>query len=246
MLPQPPVSPNLLSLANQDLGRSMQNYRLSLRPVSVSLRDTLAQAEGGSAVLLYESERDGFVVGKCDCGRLIEVPLDKTEPNTHGYFLGSPIACACGARHVSLRLPNELLEERKMSEQEKRLRAEARQLAAAGKAQVERVMVLSLPYATGYEITQHFDVVTAEVVLGTGFMSEWDAAFADFFGDRSALMEEKLNAAKQAAMWKMKERALLLDADAVLAVDVDYHTLAGNLLMVVVTGTPVRLQAKQG
>ncbi len=118
---------------------------------------------------------------------------------------------------MSLRLPDELLEERKLSEEEKRRRAEARQLAAASKAQVGRVMVLSLPCATGYEITQHFDVVTAEVVLGTGFMSEWDAAFADFFGDRSALMEEKLNAAKQAAMWKMKERDLLLDADALLS-----------------------------
>lgn len=194
-------------------------------------------------MLQYDAEREGVVVGRCDCGRLHDIPLEKTEPNQHGYFLSSLIVCTCGARHVSLRLPDEMLEERGLSEEERQRRVEAQRLESITRAELERIMVLSLPAAPGYEVSEHFDVITAEVVLGTGFFSEWDAAAADFFGERSSVMEEKLEAAKRAAMWKLKRRARLLDADAVLGVDVDYHTLAGNLLMVVITGTPVRLRA---
>lgn len=193
-------------------------------------------------MLQYENSCSYSLTGKCDCGRLIVVPLEKAEENTHGYFLNPAITCQCGAKHVTMRLPDEMLEERSISEEERQRREEARMLSEAGKAELDAVKVLTMPAVSGYEVTKQYDVITAEVVLGTGFMSEWDATFADFFGDRSSRMEEKLTKAKQAALLKLKTRALMLGANAVLSVDVDYHSLNYNLLMVVVSGTPVRLR----
>lgn len=194
-------------------------------------------------MLQYDSTKPGIVVGRCDCGRLVEIPLAGAEPNKLGYFLNPPVICPCGAKHATMRLPDELLVDRNLTEKQIRQREEARRLEAVTKEDLARIMVLSVPAASGYEVCKHFDIVAAEVVLGTGFLSEWNAAFADFFGIQSSLMEEKLDAAKQAAIHKLRSKALLLGANAVLSVDVDYHSLTSNLLMVVATGTPVTLQS---
>lgn len=82
-------------------------------------------------MLQYQGTKPDCVVGRCDCGRLIDVPLKNTEENTHGYRLRPMLVCSCGARHVTMRLPDELLAERGLGEEEKRQREEARQLEAA-------------------------------------------------------------------------------------------------------------------
>jgi len=107
--------------------------------------------------------------------------------------------------------------------------------------QSKSVLLVSLPVAQGYKVLQHFDLISCEIVLGTGFLSEWNAAVADFWGTRSDRFEGKLAQAKALAMQELKIKAVEVGANAIIGADIDYHSVSANLLMVVVTGTPVVL-----
>lgn len=91
-------------------------------------------------------------------------------------------------------------------------------------------------------IVEYIDVISAEVVLGTGLFSEIAAEFADFFGERSRGFQKKLRTAKDAAMGELRRHAAELGADAVVGVDIDYAVFALNLLMVTANGTAVRFE----
>lgn len=60
----------------------------------------------------------------------------------------------------------------------------------------------------GYEIVSYLGIVAGEVVLGTGFLSEFTSSFADFFGVQSGIFEEKLETARHAAMDKLIKNQL--------------------------------------
>ena len=78
--------------------------------------------------------------------------------------------------------------------------------------------------------------------MGTGFLSEFTASFADFFGAQSNAFADKLETAKKAAMEKMILKADALGANAIIGVDFDYITFHGNMIGVVANGTSVLIE----
>ena len=105
----------------------------------------------------------------------------------------------------------------------------------------------SLLVTTGFEIQdrpigEYLGVMTSEVVMGTGFLTEYLGSWADFFGTTSDAFESKLERAKNAAMNKLRAKAAQVDADAIIGIDIDYMTIAQNMLMVVASGTAVKLR----
>ncbi len=113
------------------------------------------------------------------------------------------------------------------------------------RAELERrkasVIVTSTLSVEGRPILQYLDVLTAEVVLGTGFLSELDAGIADFFGTRAEGFQNKLQGLRQAALHELRNRAFQTGADAIVGVDFDYMTLGSNMLVIVANGTAVKL-----
>jgi uncharacterized protein YbjQ (UPF0145 family) len=109
-----------------------------------------------------------------------------------------------------------------------------------------QILVISTPSVEGRKVARYLGLVSAEVVLGTGFLSELGAGLADLLGARADEFQGKLKQAKDAAMRELKLRALELEADAILGVDLDYSVLGHNMLMVVANGTAVRLAPPQG
>lgn len=104
----------------------------------------------------------------------------------------------------------------------------------------------SLILTTGFEVQgrplgEYLGIVASEVVMGTGPIVEFMGGFADLFGRRSGAFEGKLEQAREACLDKLKGKAALVGADAVIAVDIDYMNVASNMLMVVATGTAVTL-----
>lgn len=93
----------------------------------------------------------------------------------------------------------------------------------------------------GYRIMEYCGVLCAEVVLGTGFFSEWSAGVADLFGERSNAFESKLEEARRAAMRRLIEKVALAGGNAIIGVDFDYINFSGNLMGVIVNGTAVRI-----
>lgn len=91
----------------------------------------------------------------------------------------------------------------------------------------------------GFYIAEYKQVISAEAVLGTGFLSEFAAGFADFFGVESQKFAEKLEEARLAAEVKLVERAESIGANALIGIIFNYTQFAGNIIGVIVSGTAV-------
>lgn len=96
----------------------------------------------------------------------------------------------------------------------------------------------------GYEIQKYVGVISEEVVLGTGFISEFSAAVSDFFGGASNAFSRKLKAAKDAATEKLIASSILKGGNAIIGVDFDYITFASNMIGVIANGTSVVVRKK--
>lgn len=92
-----------------------------------------------------------------------------------------------------------------------------------------------------HTIESYCGIVSGECVLGTGFLSSLDATIADFLGISSTSYNEKLDAAKQAALSIVEKKAAALGANAIISVDIDYTTFTADLIGVVVNGTAVKI-----
>lgn len=94
----------------------------------------------------------------------------------------------------------------------------------------------------GYEICEYIDVISEEIVLGTGFLSSFDTGVADFSGGRSHMYEKKLEHGKMTAIQKLKKRALCIGGNAIIGIDIDYTTFDNDVMGIIVSGTAVRVQ----
>ena len=94
----------------------------------------------------------------------------------------------------------------------------------------------------GYSIKMYKGVTSGQVVLGTGFLSEFTAEFADFFGVHSNKFADKLESAKNAAVQKLINKSASLGGNAIIGLDFDYITFANNMIGVVANGTSVIIE----
>lgn len=91
----------------------------------------------------------------------------------------------------------------------------------------------------GYAITKYVGIKSGEVVLGTGIFSEFSAGISDLFGTKSLTMANKLTEAKNAALSKLIDNCILVNANAVIGVDIDIMTIGTNMIVACANGTAV-------
>lgn len=98
------------------------------------------------------------------------------------------------------------------------------------------------------EIKQELGIIAAECVFGMNIFRDFFAHMRDFFGGRSAATQNVLGDARKIVLIELRREALMLSADAVIAVDLDYQELSGGqkngMLMIVASGTAVKLSAE--
>lgn len=97
----------------------------------------------------------------------------------------------------------------------------------------------------GYEIMSYNGIVSGEVVMGTGFLSELSASINDFFGSTSEEFSNKMKKAKEIAISKMITVSVSKGGNAIIGVDFDYTTFGNNMIAVSANGTSVEI-VKQG
>ena len=104
------------------------------------------------------------------------------------------------------------------------------------------MIITTTPTVEGRRITEYKGIVFGEVIAGVNVVKDIAASFSNFFG-RSGTYESELINARDQALYELEQRALQLNADAVVAVDVDYEVLGSDngMLMVTASGTAVRL-----
>lgn len=97
------------------------------------------------------------------------------------------------------------------------------------------------------EIAKEIDVITYECAYGMNIFRDFFNSVRDVVGGRSRTVETLLRDARVTAMQGLREEALKIGADAVIAIDFDYSELSGGgksgMLVAIASGTAVKLDA---
>lgn len=95
----------------------------------------------------------------------------------------------------------------------------------------------------GHPVQQYLGVISSETIIGANIFKDLFAGLRDIVGGRSGTYERVIEEAKQTAMVELQQKAQTLGANAVVGIDLDFETVGsgGSMLMVVATGTAVRI-----
>lgn len=91
------------------------------------------------------------------------------------------------------------------------------------------------------EIASYLGVVSGEAIIGANALRDLFASIRDVVGGRSASYEKVIREAKEICMREMQEKAEEMGANAIIAVDLDYESIRDGMLMVVASGTAVKI-----
>lgn len=105
------------------------------------------------------------------------------------------------------------------------------------------MLLTTTPTVEGRPIQQYIGIVTAETIIGANIFKDLFANIRDIVGGRSGTYERVIEEARLNALWELEQRAAQTGANAVVGIDLDFETVGsnGSMLMVVATGTAVRL-----
>ena len=103
------------------------------------------------------------------------------------------------------------------------------------------MLITTTPTIEGHPIREYRGLVTGETIIGANIVKDIFASMRDIIGGRSSSYESVLREAKDTAVREMQERAMMLGANAIVGVDLDYETVgqSGSMLMVTASGTAV-------
>jgi uncharacterized protein YbjQ (UPF0145 family) len=99
----------------------------------------------------------------------------------------------------------------------------------------------------GREIEEYLGVVIGEAILGANIFKDLFGAVRDIVGGRGGAYEDELGKARDIAFQEMEQEAVILGANAVIGIDIDYEVVGqnGGMMMVSVSGTAVKVKPKQ-
>lgn len=105
------------------------------------------------------------------------------------------------------------------------------------------MIVTTTNHIEGSPVKEYLGIVTGETIIGANIFKDFFASIRDIVGGRSGSYERVLREAKDTALKEMKENALQKNANAIVAIDLDYETLGvnGGMLMVTASGTAVKI-----
>lgn len=105
------------------------------------------------------------------------------------------------------------------------------------------MLIVTTNTVEGRPVLQHYGIISAEVIIGANFFKDFLASVRDFIGGRSGTYERVIAETREAALKELQIKAQTLGANAIVGVDLDFETLGrnGSMLMVVATGTAVRI-----
>lgn len=92
------------------------------------------------------------------------------------------------------------------------------------------------------EIEEYLGIVTGEAIMGANVVRDFLAGISDIVGGRSSAYESKLAEGKDIAIEEMQQKASKMGANGVIGVDLDFETLRDGMMMVVATGTAVKVK----
>jgi uncharacterized protein YbjQ (UPF0145 family) len=112
--------------------------------------------------------------------------------------------------------------------------------------EVKKIKITTSYQIANANIESEIDVITAEVVYGMNIFKDLFASVRDVVGGRSDAVQKILKDARKTVLYELKKEALILGADAIISIDLDYQELTGGgkngMIMLVASGTAVSLE----
>lgn len=98
----------------------------------------------------------------------------------------------------------------------------------------------------GREIEEYLGVVIGEAILGANIFKDLFGAVRDIVGGRAGAYEDELGKARDIAFQEMEQEAVILGANAVIGIDIDYEVVGQNGgMMVSVSGTAIKVKPRE-
>ena len=98
---------------------------------------------------------------------------------------------------------------------------------------------------SGYQVSERLEIISAECVFGMNVFRDMFAGIRDIFGGRSSASQKVLRDSRRVCLTELRREALLLGANAVIAVDLSYNEISGDgksMLFLVASGTACRVE----
>lgn len=102
---------------------------------------------------------------------------------------------------------------------------------------------------SGYTVDRRIEVISAECVFGMNIFKDFFAGMRDVFGGRSKASQKVLRDARHTCLTELRREALIVGANAIVAVDLDYSEISGDgksMLFLVTTGTACQVTKNSG
>jgi uncharacterized protein YbjQ (UPF0145 family) len=108
---------------------------------------------------------------------------------------------------------------------------------------VKKMITTTTNNIEGRPVREYLGIVTGETIIGANIFKDLFAGIRDIVGGRSGTYERVIQEARASALQEMTDKARAYGADAVIGIDLDFETVGGgaSMLMVIATGTAVRL-----
>lgn len=94
----------------------------------------------------------------------------------------------------------------------------------------------------GYHIMKYCDFIMEETVLGIGAFKSLFASVSNITGTESVSLHNKIEDAKNRAILELKKKALSLNANAIIGIDIDFTMFADSMIAVIANGTAVIIE----
>ena len=121
---------------------------------------------------------------------------------------------------------------------------ELKEQREARSTDIDSVLLTTETYPQGLKIAQRIEIVTAECAFGANIFKDLFAGIRDIVGGRSEAVQKTMRDTRRTALYELKREAYEVGANAVIGVDLDYTelSLGGNMVLLVASGTAVRIE----
>lgn len=112
----------------------------------------------------------------------------------------------------------------------------------------EPTQIVTTPAIDGWRIRRYLGLVTAQVVAGTGFFSDFAAGVTDIFGGRSGTYQKQLASLQAEVVEQLRTKAAGMGANWVVGARIDFDEISGKnmqMFMVSAAGTAVIADAAE-
>ena len=108
-------------------------------------------------------------------------------------------------------------------------------------------IILSTETNLNMKIEKRLGILSSECVIGMNILVDFLTSITDVVGGRSKTFQNTLKKAKENVLLELRQQAVDLKANAVIAIKLDYNEISSggkSMLFVVATGTAVVLSSE--